>query len=186
MFGPASEYADLIPRDEGIECTFHSVDADLESEILDRPPDFAVLDLDFLGRHADQLLSQLALEPTLRTIVTVTRDPSADSAVHALTSGARDYLVFSRDREKLAAHIERAVSEGVETTVTEGRELVRRSERLVVEVPPDGLTYDDYERRFIHHVLERHRWNRSRAARELGISRPRLLRKIKKYGLESS
>jgi transcriptional regulator of acetoin/glycerol metabolism len=35
----------------------------------------------------------------------------------------------------------------------------------------------------VAHALERAGWNRSRAARELGISRPRLLRKIARYGI---
>lgn len=57
------------------------------------------------------------------------------------------------------------------------------SGRLVIDVPPAGLTFEEYERRIVRYALERHGWNRSRAARELSVSRPRLLRKIEKYGL---
>ena len=40
------------------------------------------------------------------------------------------------------------------------------------------------ERRMIAHALERHRWNRARAARELGLSYPTLLSKIRALGIE--
>ena len=71
------------------------------------------------------------------------------------------------------------------------RERDRRSgshdepDRLVVEIPPAGLSLEEYERRVVESALSRSAWNRSRAARELGISRPRLLRMIERHGLTS-
>lgn len=56
--------------------------------------------------------------------------------------------------------------------------------RLVIELPEAGFSFDEYEGRIVAHVLARNGWNRSRTARELGISRPRLLRKIQKHELE--
>ena len=56
-------------------------------------------------------------------------------------------------------------------------------DHLVIDLPPEGFRFEEYERRIIAHALKRNRWNRSHAARELGISRPRLLRKIEKYEL---
>lgn len=57
-------------------------------------------------------------------------------------------------------------------------------DRLVVEVPDGGLSFDDFEKRIVAHFLQRNDWNKSATARELDISRPRLLRKIEKYELE--
>ena len=59
-------------------------------------------------------------------------------------------------------------------------------DRFVIDLPPEGLPFEEYERRIIRHSLERNGWNRSHTARELGISRPRLLRKIGKYQLARS
>ena len=43
---------------------------------------------------------------------------------------------------------------------------------------------EDLERQMIEEGLERTRWNKSRLARELGISRAGLIMKVEKYGLE--
>ena len=43
----------------------------------------------------------------------------------------------------------------------------------------------EMERAHILKVLETHRWNRSRAARALGIDRGTLARKITKFGLSA-
>lgn len=45
---------------------------------------------------------------------------------------------------------------------------------------------EEMERQFIAATLSRHAWNKSRTARQLGIERTTLDRKIKKYGLEKS
>jgi len=42
---------------------------------------------------------------------------------------------------------------------------------------------EELERVRLREALERHRWNRSRAAAELGIARNTLQAKMKKYGL---
>jgi Nif-specific regulatory protein len=46
-----------------------------------------------------------------------------------------------------------------------------------------GLTLEDAEKERIRQVLERCEWNKSQAAKTLGISRNRLDRKIKSYGI---
>jgi DNA-binding NtrC family response regulator len=51
------------------------------------------------------------------------------------------------------------------------------------EAGPLDQEIERLERSRIAEVLERHRWNRSRAAAELGIARKTLLAKIRKYGL---
>lgn len=111
-------------------------------------------------------------------VVAASRDPAL--AVPAMLAGASDFALLPRDsawlEEVREAEAERR-SRAVAASAPQGLE------RLVVDVPPAGLAYEEYERRIVAHALERARWNRSRAARELGISRPRLLRKIARYGL---
>jgi two-component system response regulator HupR/HoxA len=59
----------------------------------------------------------------------------------------------------------------------------------VSELLPPGSTLkeqvESLESRIVKGVLERHRWNQSRAAQELGLSRPGLANKIKRYGLRA-
>ena len=54
---------------------------------------------------------------------------------------------------------------------------------LQIEIPPDGVSLDDGEKVIIQQILKKTGWNKRRACRILKISRPRLDRKIKKFGL---
>lgn len=55
---------------------------------------------------------------------------------------------------------------------------------------PQGATLKDkvesLERQILNEALTRHRWNQSRAANELGLSRVGLANKIKRYGLDEA
>jgi transcriptional regulator of acetoin/glycerol metabolism len=52
------------------------------------------------------------------------------------------------------------------------------------DVDCEVLTLDEMEKRCISHSMKRNNGNLSAIAAELGISRPTLYQKIKKYGLE--
>jgi len=52
-----------------------------------------------------------------------------------------------------------------------------------VEIPADGLSLEEVERGLIEEALRRHGGNQSAAARFLGISRPTLIYRMKKFGL---
>jgi len=58
------------------------------------------------------------------------------------------------------------------------------SRQLVIDVPETGVSFEEVEKQVIIHTLRLTHWNKNRAARMLKISRPRLLRKIERYGLE--
>jgi DNA-binding NtrC family response regulator len=57
------------------------------------------------------------------------------------------------------------------------------SRQLVINIPEEGVTFDEVEKQVISHMLKMTQWNKNKAARMLQISRPRLLRKIEKYDL---
>ncbi len=57
------------------------------------------------------------------------------------------------------------------------------SKQLVIDIPKDGVSFEEVEKQLIAHTLRSTEWNKNRAARMLKISRPRLLRKIEKYDL---
>jgi len=50
-------------------------------------------------------------------------------------------------------------------------------------LPLTGLTLDEIEKRALWETLDRHQWRRLATARELGIDKSTLRRKIKRYGL---
>ncbi len=52
-----------------------------------------------------------------------------------------------------------------------------------VDLPPDGVVLEEVERGLIEEALRRFDGNQSKAARFLGISRPTLLYRMKKFGL---
>jgi two-component system response regulator HupR/HoxA len=60
--------------------------------------------------------------------------------------------------------------------------------RIAEAFAPEGATLKDkvenVERRVVEETLRRHRWNQSRAAKELGLSRVGLANKIKRYDLD--
>jgi len=52
-----------------------------------------------------------------------------------------------------------------------------------IDIPPGGMSLDEGEKHIIYAALANNNWNKRIASQILGISRPRLDRKIKKYGL---
>ncbi len=54
-----------------------------------------------------------------------------------------------------------------------------------IEIPPEGLSLRDGECRLIEEVLRLTKWNKTRASQILGISRPRLARKIEEYKIQA-
>jgi len=60
---------------------------------------------------------------------------------------------------------------------------VGNSRQLVIDIPDDGVSFEEVEAQVIAHTLANTDWNKNKAARMLKISRPRLLRKIEKYDL---
>jgi DNA-binding NtrC family response regulator len=55
----------------------------------------------------------------------------------------------------------------------------------VIEIPPDGLSLREGECKLIEEILRLTKWNKTRASQILGISRPRLARKIEEYKIEA-
>jgi DNA-binding NtrC family response regulator len=57
---------------------------------------------------------------------------------------------------------------------------------ITVSLPPQGLSLADVERSLLEQALERSRYNKSRAARLLGLSRAKLRYRLKKHGLDAA
>jgi transcriptional regulator with PAS, ATPase and Fis domain len=57
-------------------------------------------------------------------------------------------------------------------------------EDLGIKIPPEGINLDELIKRLIIQALELSGANRTRAAKLLGISRPTLIYRIEKHGIE--
>lgn len=53
-----------------------------------------------------------------------------------------------------------------------------------IELPPDGISFEDLERDIIAYALELHNGNQSQAARYLNITRSALIYRMQKFGLD--
>lgn len=172
LVGGAS-IAELFPPDAGIERRhLPPGQAGFRLGFAAEPADLRIVDLD-AGKGALAALCRAAALEAATTIVAVSRKPSRAAA--ALAAGATDFALLPRDLEWLRALLRRERDRRLGST--------DEPERLVVEIPPTGLSLEEYEQRVLESALSRSGWNRSRAARELGISRPRLLRMIERHGL---
>jgi DNA-binding NtrC family response regulator len=164
--------AELVPAAIGIERR-QVAPEDIESAAASAWADVRIVDLD---EGEDRIAALARAADPERVIVTVAVSRNPAHAAAALAAGASEFALLPRDRDWLGAALLRE------------RDRLRASaaepDRLVVEIPLRGLSFEEYERRVVQHALMRAKWNRSRAARELGISRPRLQRKIERYGLQ--
>ena len=94
------------------------------------------------------------------------------AGVRALREGAEQFVVRPLDPEHLALAVARAAE-------------AHRWRRVTAqELPYRPRTLDDVERDQIERTLRHHGGNRTRAARDLGISRATLINKIRAYALD--
>jgi ActR/RegA family two-component response regulator len=136
-----------------------------------------IVDLDLPGPEPRARIARAADPELAIAVVAVSRDPAL--AAVALAAGA-DFALLPRDLAWLSDALRR---ERARRAPPDEARAAPDRDRLVVDVPPEGLPFEEFERQVIEHALSRTGWNRSRAARELGISRPRLHRKIERYGI---
>ncbi|HUP20300.1 MAG TPA: sigma-54 dependent transcriptional regulator [Gemmatimonadota bacterium] len=111
VYGPAAEYLDLIPGEDRVECFFVRPEAVPGEDGVTATPMFVLLDIDYVGGGLERVLRGLSALDSRPRIAAVTREPTADSAVRALTGGATDYFALPRDRERVVAAIAEVVGE---------------------------------------------------------------------------
>ena len=105
VFGAAAEYDGMLPPGDGVDCVFARPGASVGDDGLSPQPRYVILDLDYVGEEADRILGELTALSERPRIVTVTREPSTASAVHALTAGADEYFVLPDDRDRVTADL---------------------------------------------------------------------------------
>ncbi len=143
--------------------------------LRERAEDIAPLAEHFAQRFGEQIGRRvLGLEPELVERLTLHHWPGnireLENEIHrlvALTDNG-EYLVASKLSPTLARLTPRSGSESRWQSI-EGKTLKEKVEHLEAEL--------------VREALNRHRWNQSRAAAELGLSRVGLANKIKRYGV---
>ncbi|MFT4075074.1 MAG: response regulator [Asticcacaulis sp.] len=101
-------------------------------------------------------------------IVVVTGHSGMAIAVEAMRLGAQDFVVKPWNNDRFVASIRSALE----------------NPRLPVPAPPPrDLNLERSERDLIRLALERHQFNISQAAKDLGLTRAALYRRMEKHGL---
>jgi DNA-binding NtrC family response regulator len=139
-------------------------------------PDVVVWDGD-IPATAESTMARL--RATGAGVVVVAGQAEVAAGVRALREGAEQLVLRPVDVDHLAAAVARAAEAG-------------RWRRVALRLTPAGSVGDGYrartlaevERDQIERALRHHTGNRTRAARELGISRATLINKIKAYALD--
>lgn len=121
------------------------------------------------------------LRATGAGVVVVAGQTESAAGVRALREGAEQLVLRPVDPDHLAAAVARAAEAG-------------RWRRVALRLTPGGAAGDggghrartlaEVERDQIERALRHHGGNRTRAARELGISRATLINKIRAYALD--
>jgi len=135
-------------------------------------PDVVVWDEDAVAVDPP-LVARLHASGAAVLAIAPARDPGA--GVRALRDGAEQVVAKPVDPEHLAAAVARAADAG------RWRRVAERDGKGESHQP---RTLAQVEREQIERALRHHRGNRTRAARELGISRATLINKIKVYALD--
>lgn len=143
-------------------------------ERLDREPvDVLLLDLNF--RRGDTtgeaglafLEKRLAARPDLPVVV-VTGHSGMAIAVQAMRLGAQDFVVKPWNNERLLASVRAAID---------------TPRRVPANLPPQDLNLERSEKALIQAALTRRQFNVSQAAKDLGLTRTALYRRMEKHGL---
>ncbi len=145
--------------------------------LRERPEDIPVLAQFFIEKHAGVVG---------RRVVGIAKDALASLEAYDYPGNVRE----------LETEIRRMVAIAENGGYITPRHLAPDIARAQLRAPdPAGLDMIDgplkdmvekLERRAVGRALERHRWNQSRAAEDLGLSRVGLANKIKRYGLQGA
>ncbi|ESQ79651.1 response regulator [Asticcacaulis sp. BYS171W] len=142
--------------------------------VLDaQPVDILLLDLNY--RRGDTsgeaglafLQERLAKTPDLAVVI-VTGHSGMSIAIQAMRMGAQDFVVKPWNNDRFLASIRAAID---------------TPRRVPTNTPPKDLNLERSERDLIKAALERHQFNISSAAKDLGLTRAALYRRMEKHGL---
>ena len=165
--------ADLVLRRHGFDLGTAQTPEAAEALLAEHHFDVLLLDLNF--RRGDTsgeaglafLRRRMADRPHL-PIVVVTGHSGMAIAIEAMRVGAQDFVVKPWNNDRFVASVRAAIDHP----------------RVHPPAPPPrDLNLERSERDLIRLALERHQFNISQAARDLGLTRAALYRRMEKHGL---
>lgn len=141
--------------------------------LRERKEDIPLLVKHFLAKYCSRY--NLPLVSVAPEALKILMEYSWPGNVRELENAAECLVVFAKRKvvkpEDLPAEI---------------REAKPRITKLNLELPEDGITLEEIEKEILLRALEKHGWNRSRAARYLNITRQTLIYRMQKYSIRPS
>lgn len=134
--------------------------------------DLILLDLNYRRGDTSGEAGLAFLEEQMRRdartpVVVVTGHSGLNIAVQAMRLGAEDFVVKPWNNDRLVATVEKAID----------------APRQRTSAPPQDLNLERSEREMIKEALNRNAFNISQAAKDLGLTRAALYRRMEKHGL---
>ncbi len=139
-------------------------------------------DVELLARHyLNVLCREQGLDAKVFTAeaLDVLRKHDWPGNARELKNAVESVLVVAEGREVRPEHLRIQKRRSMPPTEAES------DGGAVIRVPTGGITLEEVERQVIRQTLDQVEGNRTHAARMLGVSRPTVIRKIRKYGLEA-
>ena len=165
--------AELVLARNGFDLIKAQTPEDARTLLTARPVDVLLLDLNF--RRGDTsgeagltfLREQMTLTPHLAVVV-VTGHSGMTIAIEAMRLGAQDFVVKPWHNDRFVATVPAALDS---------------PRPAPPPAAPQDLNLERSERELIKAALDRHRFNISNAAKDLGLTRAALYRRMEKHGL---
>ena len=165
--------AELILTRAGFDFTGAEAPTAARERLAEGGIDVLLLDLNF--RRGDTsgeagltfLEERLAATPNLPVVV-VTGHSGMAIAIQAMRLGAQDFVVKPWNNDRFLASV---------------RAAIETPRRTPLNPPPRDLNLERSERALIQAALTRRQFNVSQAAKDLGLTRAALYRRMEKHGL---
>jgi len=162
--------AELVLTRHGFDLETAQTPDAAEALLAERPFDVLLLDLNFRrgetsGEAGLAFLRRRMQDHPHLPVVIVTGHSGMAIAIEAMRLGAQDFVIKPWNNDRFVASLRAAI------------------DHPRVPPPPRDLNLDRSERDLIRLALERHRFNISQAAKELGLTRAALYRRMEKHGL---
>ena len=165
--------ADLVLRRHGFDLGTAQTPEAAEALLAAHHFDVLLLDLNFRrgdtsGEAGLAFLRRRMVDRPHLPVVVVTGHSGMAIAIEAMRVGAQDFVVKPWNNDRFVASVRAAID----------------NPRVHPPAPPPrDLNLERSERDLIRLALERHQFNISQAARELGLTRAALYRRMEKHGL---
>ena len=149
----------------GFECFAAKDVKEARSFLLNYTPQYAILDLRMPGESGLVLIEELLDKNKKMRILVLTGFASHQTAVEAIKLGATHYLSKPVDFSEILEAFEKSNGDAS------------------VPIEADHKDLDSYQKEHVLTVLQKHHYNISLTAKELGLHRRTLQRKLQKWGI---